>query len=82
MPHEIITELQASEMTRHILYDDAVYTLEYTMANDSICEYWTGQDIEAEVLQCEGLLEHLAKGTADNHEQPLSGQRLPCNSTV
>jgi len=39
-------------------------------------ESWTGQDIEAEVLQGEGLLEHLAKGTADNHEQPLSGHRL------
>jgi hypothetical protein len=69
-------------MTRHVLYDDAVYSFEYKMANDSICEYWTGQDIEAEVSQREGLLEHLAKGTADNHEQPLSGQRLACNSTV
>jgi hypothetical protein len=46
------------------------------MANDSISEYRTGQDTEAEVLQCEGLLEHLATGTADNHEQPLPGHRL------
>lgn len=75
MLHEIITERQASEMTRHVSYDEAVDSLEYTMANDSIGEYRTGQDIEAEVLQCEVLLEHLATGTADNHEQPLSGHR-------
>jgi hypothetical protein len=63
-------------MTRHVLYDDAVDSLEYTMANDSIGEYWNGQDIEAEVLQREGLLEHLATVSADYHEQPLSGHRL------
>jgi hypothetical protein len=63
-------------MTRHVLYDEAVDSLEYTMANDSISKYWTGQDTEAEVFHCEGLLEHLATGTADNHEQPLSGHRL------
>jgi hypothetical protein len=38
-------------MTRHVLYDEAVYSLEYTMENDSIGEHWTGQDTEAEVLQ-------------------------------
>jgi hypothetical protein len=75
MLHEIITEWWASKMTRQVSYDEAVDSLEYAMANDSNGEYWTGQDIEAEVLQCEGLLEHLATGTADNHEQPLPGHR-------
>jgi len=56
-------------MTRHVLHDEAVDSLEYTMVNDSIGECWTGQDTEAEVLQCEGL----STGTADNHKQPLSG---------
>ena len=63
-------------MTLHVLYDDSVDSLDYTMASDSIGELWTGQDIEAEVLQSEGLLEHLATGTADNHDQSPPGHRL------
>jgi hypothetical protein len=39
MLQEIIIEWQASEMTRHVLYDNAVDSLEHTIANDGIREY-------------------------------------------
>jgi hypothetical protein len=52
------------------------------MTNDGISEYWTGQDIEADVIQSEGLLEHLATGTADNHEQPVRIQNVVLRATA